>query len=300
MSDYESACQPSAFTLTQAVVVWLASSAHPRILHIFDRACNLINEHREVLSIVTPQIGNGPFNLVIPGPRKSAVMSPGFEVRLKTSEVSFNELNLRSQISCSPSQLILGNLIIHTADANLWNSRPNWERLHARKADIINQLTELPSTNYYLPITNYQSLLSNSLLASIAIADLPSSLTAARQLAGLGQGLTPSGDDFIMGAIYAAWIIHPPEIAGTLGTRVANTAASLTTSLSAAWLKSAGKGEAGILWHEFFNALTTSTNIQLPITQLLSIGETSGADALAGFMGVMSSFREHIIQSCHS
>jgi hypothetical protein len=41
----------------------LANTRYPRILHVFDRACNLINERREVLSIVTPQIGNGPFNL---------------------------------------------------------------------------------------------------------------------------------------------------------------------------------------------------------------------------------------------
>ena len=45
---------------------WLANSRLPRILYVFDRACNLINEPREVLSIVTPQIGNGPFNLVMP------------------------------------------------------------------------------------------------------------------------------------------------------------------------------------------------------------------------------------------
>ncbi len=32
---------------------WLANSLRPRILHVFERACNLINERREVLSIVT-------------------------------------------------------------------------------------------------------------------------------------------------------------------------------------------------------------------------------------------------------
>jgi len=27
---------------------WLANSRHPRILHVIDRACNLINERRDV------------------------------------------------------------------------------------------------------------------------------------------------------------------------------------------------------------------------------------------------------------
>lgn len=35
---------------------WLAYSRYQHILHIFDRACNLINEPREVLSIITLQI----------------------------------------------------------------------------------------------------------------------------------------------------------------------------------------------------------------------------------------------------
>ena len=53
----------------------------------------------------------------------------------------------------------------------------------------------------------------------------------------------------MVGAIYASWILHPPEIAGTLGKEIADRTSPLTTSLSAAWLKSAGRGEAGILWH---------------------------------------------------
>src|SRR5574341_2249348 len=36
-----------------AILGWLANSRHPRILHSFDHAGNLINECREVLSIVT-------------------------------------------------------------------------------------------------------------------------------------------------------------------------------------------------------------------------------------------------------
>ena len=44
---------------------WLEGSRQLHVLHVFERVCNLINEHADVLSIVTPQIGNGPFNLVL-------------------------------------------------------------------------------------------------------------------------------------------------------------------------------------------------------------------------------------------
>jgi len=57
----------NALSLAPDVRNWLANSRQPCILHVFDHACNLISERREVLSIVTPQIRNGPFNLIVSG-----------------------------------------------------------------------------------------------------------------------------------------------------------------------------------------------------------------------------------------
>jgi len=54
-----------AISLTHTANGWLMNSQLPQILHVFDHACILINERREVLSIVAAQIGNGPFNLVV-------------------------------------------------------------------------------------------------------------------------------------------------------------------------------------------------------------------------------------------
>src|SRR5688572_23940764 len=120
-----------ALSLAPDVNNWLTNSRHSRVLHIFDRACNLINERGEVLSIVTPQIGNGPFNLVI------------------ESNIPFAaHLNLQSPVSISLSQLTLDHITIHTADARLWNPQPDWQKLHARKDDIRYQLSQLLITNY--------------------------------------------------------------------------------------------------------------------------------------------------------
>lgn len=55
----------NSLSLTPTVNAWLSISRHPRILHVFEHACNLINERREILSIVTQEIGDGPFNFVI-------------------------------------------------------------------------------------------------------------------------------------------------------------------------------------------------------------------------------------------
>jgi hypothetical protein len=274
-----------ALSLAPNVNIWLANSRHPRILHLFDSACNLINERREVLSIVTPEIGNGPFNLVI------------------NNEVLFSEhLSLESPVSISANQLNPGQLIISLAEAKLWDPQPDWDRLHSIRDIVINQLTKLPFAIYEyrgldislaknardFSTTSLQ--FSNPLTSSLANADLSSSIAAAKKLAGLGIGLTPAGDDFIMGALYAAWIIHPREIASGLADEIAESAAELTTSLSAAWIRSAGRGEAGELWHKLFEALTAGveSDIQRSVEQILSVGETSGMDALAGFFGVFA------------
>lgn len=269
-----------AQTLAPSVNDWLANTRHPRILHIFDRACNLINEHEEVLSIVTPKIGNAPFNLVI------------------EADVLFSDyLNLQSPVTCLASQIHLGGLTITTADAKLWNPCPNWDELHSKREDVLLQTYEIASSQTVLyamtGMTNSPNSPVSSLSHTLITLDIPMAKHLTSQIAGLGIGLTPSGDDFLMGALYAAWIIHPQTKAKVLASEIANTAAQLTTSLSAAWLKSAGRGEVGMLWHNLFNSLILPVpDLESSVSQILSTGETSGADALTGFIGTLNSYVE--------
>src|SRR5690349_18889945 len=153
----------NAVSLTDNGKNWLANSDHPRILHIFDDACNLINERSEILSIVAPQIGNGPFNLVL----EKAVLFPKY-------------LSLDSQIRIFLTQLKLGDLTIQTGDANLWSPLPDWETLHAKRVAILSKLASLP-------VNSFQPSLPTELLSTFSIAisvtDLAISLSAAKQLA---------------------------------------------------------------------------------------------------------------------
>lgn len=269
----------SDVTTTPRVNDWLESSQSPRILHIFERACNLINEKHEVLSVVTTEIGNGPFNLVV----EDDILFTG-------------NIALHSPISSTLGELQLGNLIVQTQHAQLWDAHPDWSGLHSKRESILQSVKELAKH----PLVSILQF-SSSLSSSLAMADLPSSVNAAKKLAGLGQGLTPSGDDYIMGALYAGWIIHAQEIAERIAQEVANVAAPLTTSLSGAWLGAAGNGEAGIAWHHFLEALASreQSAIEMEFSNILSIGATSGADAMAGFIDTFISYaeleRKHVV-----
>src|SRR5512133_3206759 len=178
-------------SVTSTVHDWMAHTRHPMILHVFDRACNLINEQREVISIVTSQIGKGPFNAVV----ENDMMFSG-------------NLQIESPVSIVGSQLIVENLAITMADSTCWSPCPNWERLHDNRENIARQLAAFPVPPSQLPNT-----LRSGLPFALVRGNYPVSKRIASQLAGLGTGLTPAGDDYILGALYAAWIIHPLEIA---------------------------------------------------------------------------------------
>ena len=268
----------NAVSLAPAVNDWLGNTCHPRVLHVFDHVCNLVNERGDVLSVVVPQIGNGPFTLVV-------------EDRVLFSE----QVSLETQVAVSQTKLTLGNLVVSTTGGKPWNPQPDWGQLHSRKSDILDQLTLFSFSDHKLSIP--MSLLSD-LTISIVAADVSKARICAQKISGLGVGLTPEGDDFMVGTILAAWIIHPLEAAGELAKDITDAAAPLTTSLSAAWLKSAGRGEAGQVWHDLFDALLSADKmpIEESVEKILNIGHTSGADALAGFFSVLNSYAESKIK----
>lgn len=277
--------QANALSVTPSVRDWLVNSHRPRVLYVFDRACNLIDERGEVLSVVTQETGNGPFNLVV------------------GSDILFDEhFPVDTPILNSANRLNLGNLTIHAAGAKLWDPRPDWELLHAKRDGISHRLTEFQTIARHPPGlgfleqggAQFSNAMITSLSSALVNADSSTAKEVTSKLAGLGAGLTPSGDDIIMGALYAAWIVHPVEVASRLALEVAETTAPVTTSLSAAWIRTAGRGEAGEVWHRFFEALCegAEAEIQRCIDRILSVGETSGADALAGFTGTMTCWVE--------
>ncbi|MBV6449686.1 MAG: hypothetical protein MHPDNHAH_00398 [Anaerolineales bacterium] len=260
----------NALSFTENARQWLVNSNQPKILHVFDEVCNLINENKEILSIVHAGIGNGPFNLVV----EDVVMFA-------------RSLDAESRVSIQEKGISLGDIEISLSHSQLWNPMPNWNELRNKKDEIANRLSLLPIEIEDESIHQF----SDSLIGALITADAQAAKAAASKLAGLGIGLTPAGDDFLVGAMHAAWIIHPQDTAKKITEEIANIAAPLTTSLSGAWLKSAARGEAGELWHDLFDALLEDKNIYVPMSRILSVGETSGSDALRGFFGVFYSVR---------
>lgn len=111
---------------------------------------------------------------------------------------------------------------------------------------------------------------------------------AVQGLVGLGHGLTPSGDDLLVGALAALESLgeHAPRAdqAWRLLRRALTRAAARTTTTSRQFMRWAVRGYYGETVRAVFAAAAQGQKPQLirAIQNLLNVGATSGADTLAG------------------
>lgn len=276
--------------LTPAARAWLAATTHARVLNTFDRACNLVNQENALLALLASPHGLNPFSLVIDS----------------TEAAPFRDVSTTSSVNVTPRGLSIGALQIPIVNADEWNPIPDWPIIRAclaSQSDWADTLAALALEarprgsllELYTPQARTQReqlFLERArrgalgLVAGLSAGSLALCQMGVRELAGLGGGLTPAGDDFIVGTLLAVWAGGFSPQAEALCEAIAEAAASQTTLLSAAYLCAAARGECMQHWHSLFTALCQDDATSLPraTRHLLTIGHTSGADALAGFL----------------
>ena len=286
--------------LTSFVRGWLARRPAVRVLHVFDRACNLVDDRGEIVSLVTADLGPGPFAVVLPA----------------TTPIFSQLVTAATPVTIDGDVVKLGALVVNTAPAVAWPARPAWEQLrrqvtvfdsHLAVFRRLRQSHRTADKGGDLAYSQHFSAGSKRLLSGLAGGNADACRQGAQQLAGVGAGLTPAGDDFLVGAIYGLWATRSNEVAQCWGHVIAETAAPRTTLLSAAWLRAAARGEASEAWHELVRACARwavdseqwtvnskqygSQEIVAAVERILEMGHTSGADALAGFTAVLETQR---------
>jgi hypothetical protein len=123
-------------------------------------------------------------------------------------------------------------------------------------------------------------------LAADAVAGRIADKTAcaARQLIGLGPGLTPSGDDMLAGIMLALAATRHHRLRDQLWTRIEPNVAALTSSLSGAHLRAAAEGMTFEAVHLALNDMLSGCLESMPVrlAGLDRVGHCSGWDMLAG------------------
>ena len=80
-------------------------------------------------------------------------------------------------------------------------------------------------------------------------------LHGATGLVGWGPGLTPLGDDLLIGFLLAAYLLNPVEAAKAATEDVLTAVRGRTTTLSEAFLLVASEGKCGQDWHDLFSGI---------------------------------------------
>jgi hypothetical protein len=228
---------------------WLRAGRRARILHLLAGVCNLVNDRDEVISLVSPCIGPGPFTIVL---------DEDFHLDIDTTQLV--------TIGDGGQTLFLGSLAVDTGHAIMWQPIPDWTRLQKAAVQTWSPPVEL-STELDVSL--------NQTMAGIVTNDPSTCLAGVTGLAGRGGGLTPAGDDVLVGVLYGLWVWYPHR---EWMEMILATAIPRTTTLSANFLRAAAEGEATWQWHELAN------NHCGAVANIVSIGHTSGADAWAGFV----------------
>ncbi|MBI3328768.1 MAG: DUF2877 domain-containing protein [Nitrospinae bacterium] len=117
-------------------------------------------------------------------------------------------------------------------------------------------------------------------------------LAATRQLIGLGPGLTPSGDDFLVGCLKGLWLLAPREpdlcnMIGLLRSALTPRLGEQTTCVGAEFIRQALDGQFAEILDRAAAVLLAPANagdVVSEISRLLAQGETSGVDTAQGLL----------------
>lgn len=133
-------------------------------------------------------------------------------------------------------------------------------------------------------------------LAGLVRADVLSRRKGSRivprslgSLLGLGPGLTPSGDDFLGGAMVALSSLGLTGLRDAIWETLEPLVADRTNDISRAHLTAAARGLGSAALHAVLNAVIggRTDNLGVGLAAIDAIGHTSGWDALAGAVTVM-------------
>jgi hypothetical protein len=117
-------------------------------------------------------------------------------------------------------------------------------------------------------------------------------LEASTDLVGLGPGLTPSGDDFLVGCLGTLRVMEPRQatLVDAVAAPLLALAAGRTTRVGLSFLRHALRGEFAAPVKDVLESLGPASSVsavEQATAGLLSWGHSSGADTLAGIIAAL-------------
>ena len=126
---------------------------------------------------------------------------------------------------------------------------------------------------------------------TVTNGDVGGAANRLQKLIGLGEGLTPSGDDFIGGMLIALVRAGHHEAAKNIYSTIMPAARERTNRISLAHLDCAAQGLASLPLHHLLNAVLNGNDVEVAqlANDINQIGHTSGWDIAAGMAFALES-----------
>lgn len=201
------------------------------------------------------------------------------------------------------------DLVIDCADAEIWSALSIWhpaalsQKLPTDETliDFLDRLLKKSENELILAVHN---LISGSeppppnqenevetevrkLSAALHTGDFDMVTQGAHFFAGRGRGLTPSGDDFLLGIVYALYSLKDRMPSAQIASipLIANMVNRRSTLISANLVDCAGAGEVDErIGKAFYALLSPSWPIDQAVEDLATWGSSSGFDTAAGIV----------------
>jgi hypothetical protein len=251
-----------------------------------------------------PAIGNGPLTLIADMRAAHPGLHPGQPAHIMESHIAVGPVTF----TCERSET--------------WHP-PHWPRAAAPERLVSARDALVHRAAAYAPAEGFGTILTDAtapptpfariarrrfaqlrswLVESVAAGSTPGSADPVRDLVGLGPGLTPSGDDALVGALalldaLAPDHAHAARMRANLARAVGDLPAGLTSPLSHCFLRVAAAGHVGESLHAAVSACVTG-DADAAIAALCGIGHSSGWDMLAGIATALDAVTSGSTQPC--
>ena len=280
----------------------LTSRTIDGIVHsVFDHACNIQLEENNLVTLISPKLPNYPAAIKLDITEDQKLCSIGFKTGMK-SVINKDEIKI-PEICLS----------IKLTGAKVWDSSPLFLRSNISEEkvneniekirDLILKYGKIEGVASILDVNavenNYKNFIINSvkrLAKGISDFDYKEISEASKRLIGLGPGLTPAADDFLLGILASLYYIgyyfgnHLENLKKIAGFIIYDLPGR-TTFISEIMLRNGMKARFSEPIRDLMLAVIHTTSVQDKCINLLNIGGTSGSDCAAGIVwGVLLMF----------
>lgn len=219
-------------------------------------------------------------------------LSPGLQAASRGGILRFDSSPLTVDLrgapvwKCRISELNLDmeSLAVQKACAITWDLLNKEQR--DRNADII--ADELLQANTGSPLSRRISQPVRQLVASAEQLDIQGAVRAAGKIIGLGPGVTPSGDDILIGFLAGLWSMagqystHIPFIR-SFGTELIKLAQK-TGEISRTYIFHATQGQFSSSLSQLAEAIATGGDVEVAAQTAMRVGHSSGMDSVTGLL----------------